>query len=265
MFPGTVAVKKTALASLKDEWPAIMAVTVIPLGFYLISVNVFALFGYWFSDSEILYEILCTVFAFSFVFIGIPLLFGFMRIMWNLLNGISFNIAEIFYYFSSFKIYKRTFNFILLFLVRIIIKAFLFFLPSYILDYIINSFSLIFSDTAMPLWLDNIWVFSVLLRVIAIICIIYTVLRYYMAPFLFVTNENAEPIECVNKAPEISKISMGAYVTLLFSLTGWILLSAFFVPLLFTVPYMCMCYVVHSRYSVVFYNEKAKKPMGFGL
>ena len=39
MFPNSIAVKKTALATLKNEWPTAIIAAVILLAFFLITIN----------------------------------------------------------------------------------------------------------------------------------------------------------------------------------------------------------------------------------
>ncbi len=258
MFPNSVAVKKTALAALKNEWPTAMAAVTIPLVFYLIMINVFSLLEYIFAVPVALVTVRILL-IFVMIFIGLPLSLGALRILWGIETDASLKISEVFHYFSSVKAYKRVFNFIVLLFGGMILKSVALLLPSYIIDLISNSSSGLFANTAMPLWVDNLWVFAAFLRIIAVCCIIYVALRYYLAPFIFVANDGADPFECVHKSYTVSRVSVGNFVGLMFSLTGWILLSLFFIPMVFTLPYMSMCYLMHSRFSAVFYNKKVEK------
>lgn len=258
MFPSSVAVKKTALAALKNEWPNAIAAAVIPLAFSLVAINLLGLLKYIFADT-LATTIVRIIFLFVLVFVGIPLSLGSLRILWGTANDERLKISELFYYFSAGKNYKRVFTFTVLLFGRIILKSVVLLLPSYLIDFISNSSSSLFAESAVPLWLSNIWIFALFLRIIAGCFIVYIASRYYLAPFLFIANDNADPMECINKSFMVSRVSVGSFVTLLLSLAGWIALSVFFVPMVFTLPYIIMCYLVHSRYAAVFYNSRYKK------
>ncbi len=261
MFPGSIAVKKTALATLKNEWPTAIIAAVIPLAFFLIAVNILSFAGYIFTSAfaqVMMYIILACV----LLFIGLPLFLGVLRLFWSMSVENPLTISEIFYYFSAGKIYKRFITFAVLLLGKIVLRAVVLLLPSVIIDLIIRFSSLIFANSVVPLWFSNIWVFALVLRAIAICCIVYIALRYYLAPFIFIASEDTDESECINKARTVSRHCTGNFIALIFSLFGWILLSLFFVPMVFTLPYFCMCYIIHSRFAAVYYNSKLKNYEG---
>ena len=257
MFPRSIAVKKTALATLKNEWPTAIIMAVIPLAFFLIAINIFSFSGYVFS-SAFAQVITYIIFMCILFFIGFPLFLGVLRFFWSISVEKPLMISEVFYYFSDIKIYKRFIIFMFLLLGKVVLKAVVLLLPSIIIDLLMRFSSLIFANSVVPLWFSNIWVFALALRAIAICCIVYIASRYYLAPFIFIASENADEIECIQKAYTVSRHSVGNFITLILSLFGWIVLSVFFVPLVFTLPYFCMCYIIHSRYAVVYYNSKLK-------
>lgn len=261
MFPSSTAVKKTALAMLKNEWPAAILIVVIPLAFFLVLINLFSFIGYIFTSvlaQVLMYVILCSV----LLFIGLPLFFGVLRIYWSLAAENPLKISGIFYYFSEVAIYKKLITFIFLMFGKIILKAVALLLPSILIELTSKFSSLFFANSVAPLWFSNIWIFAFVLRVIAICCIIYIMSRYYLAPFIFIANENIDEIECINKARAVSRVTLGNFIILILSFLGWIIISVFFVPLIFTLPYMCMCYIVHCRFAAVYYNSKLRNYMG---
>lgn len=265
MFPTVKAAKSTALAALKNHWPLAIAAATIPLIFFVIITNLLSVFGHVLSTSPFLAAVY-SVFILLFVAVGFPLLLGTLRVLWSIETEQPLGIIEIFYYFSSLKEYKRAVTFIVLQLGSLVIKSVLLLLPSFIIDYISNSPSFLFGDVAMPLWVDSLWIFALFLRIIAVVCIAYIALRYYLSPFLFVTLKDTDSFEIIATAKKVSRVSFGAFITLLLSLIGWIVLSLFFAPLVFTAPYITMCYLVHSRFAVVFYNSRKKKyDRGVGL
>lgn len=258
MLPKTIAVKKTAIATLQNEWPTAIALASLVLAFYLILINLFSFSLYIFSGT-LAKIIMFTIFVAVIIFIGIPLFMGMLRNFWGMASESPLKITEIFYYFSSKAAYKRITVFTFLILGRLVVRAVLLLLPSFIIGLISKYSTILFANSSEPLWFSNIWIFELLLRAIAICGIIYMAFRYYLAPFILIADEGISELACVQKAYVVSKQSMGSFISLFFSLVGWILLSVFFVPMIFTLPYMTMCYIVHSRYSAVYYNEKLKK------
>ena len=257
MFPKSIAVKKTALANLQNEWPTAIATVSVVLAFYLVLINLFSFSLYIFSDN-ITRVIMSLILIEVIIFIGIPLIMGLLRNFWGMASESPLKITEIFYYFSSKTVYKKLTVFTFLMLGRIVLRSVVVLLPSVIIGAVSKYSSLIFRESAQPLWFSNIWIFELVLRAIAICLIVYMVSRYYLAPFIFIADENGDELTCIHKAYTVSKISMGNFIGLVLSLVGWILLSVFFVPLVFTLPYMCMCYIVHSRYAAVYYNSGHK-------
>lgn len=257
MFPRIIAIKKTAKASLQNEWPTAIALGTVVLAFYLVSINLFSFSLYVFSTTAA--RLLMTViFCAVVLFIGVPLIMGMLRCFWGMASGSPLKITEIFYYFSSGKVYKRLGAFTLSLLGRMLLSSLALLLPSFIIGLISKYSSLLFVNVAEPLWFSNIWIFELLLRAIAICCIVYIALRFYLAPFIFIAEEGSDARCVISKAQKISKITTGNFTTLIFSLIGWLLLSVFFVPMVFTLPYIIMCYIVHCRYAAVYYNGKLK-------
>ncbi len=255
------AVKATALATLKNQWPGAIAAAVIPLAFFLLTINIFSLLLN--VLPTLIFDVIVSVFlSITLFFVGIPLILGVLRYFWGLSLDTPISLSGVFYYFSSVTVYKRVMAFAFLLFGKLIFQSVILLLPSFIIDLAQRFSSTLFSGGVEPLWFSNIWIFSVVLRTIAICCIVYTVSRYYLAFFLFISNDSIGAADTVHKAYVISKYCEGSFVTLILSLSGWILLSVFFAPLIFTLPYILMCYIVHSRYAAVNFNLKLKDTLG---
>lgn len=258
MFPKISAVKKTATALLSGIWPKAIAAVIIPFAFLLILLNLTALLESIFALPNIIL-FLRIVLIFALVFLGFPFFLGVIRFFWGISAGSELNISEVFYYYNTKQNFVNSLNFTVLLLGRLSLEFIVAIIPSVVLEYISNSASTLFQDSTAPIWLSNIWIFAVILRALAIIFIISVSLKYYLAPFLFVSSNNLDNLEILEKARAVSKHSISYFWLLILGLSCLILLSIFVVPLIITLPYFLMCYVVHSRYSVVFYNQKIKK------
>lgn len=257
MFPKTIAVKKTALANLQNQWPAAIAEASLVLAFYLVLINLFSFSREIFSGT-LANIVMTALFMAVVIFIGLPLIMGMLRNFWGMATETPLKITEMFYYFSSKEVYKKITVFTFLILGRLVLRSVALLLPSIIIGLISRYSFLFFANSAEPLWFSNIWIFELVLRAIAICGIIYMSLRYYLAPFIFIANEDIDEMVCVQKAYMVSKLCLSNFSALFISLLGWVLLSVFFVPLVFTLPYILMCYIVHARYAVVYYNNRVK-------
>ena len=92
-----------------------------------------------------------------------------------------------------------------------------------------------------------------------VIILIAIMLKYYLAPFLFVADEDMDVMEAIHKSTVLTRATAVDFLILVLSFLGWILLSVLVMPLIFTLPYMVMSYVVHSRFAVANYNKVVKE------
>lgn len=257
MFPSTHAVKKTALAVLKNEWPTAVLAVVIPLAFFIIMINLISFMLQIFTG--VIAEVIIHVcFYLAMFFIGFPIMLGVLRIFWVIASEKDVKVYDVFYCFASLKSYKRFLHLAFLLLGRIVFRSFLLLLPSFIVEIADKMADKIFINSAPPLWFSNLWIFTFVFRTVAICGIVYIISRNYLAPFFFVVDDKAEVSECIKRAKMVSILSFGNSVALFFSMLGWVLLSLLFVPMIFTLPYGIMCYIIHSKYATVYHNSKIK-------
>lgn len=258
MLAGSVAVKKTALAVLKGRWPLGAAAVGIPMALVLIMLNLFALIEYmlaktvWLAAAYVLL-LLC---AFTVLF---PLMLGTLRVLWGIATDREVSVSDTFFYLSSKEKYLKAMNFIVVLCGSVIAKAIALFSPAIIVYLASELLPSVITNHDARLWLDNLWIFTLFLSIIALCGTVYVILRYYLAPFLFICSAADDAVDTVMLAKSVSRVSLGHFVSLLFGLLGWILLSVFFVPLIFTAPYILTCYLFHSRFAAVFYNASVKK------
>ena len=80
-------------------------------------------------------------------------------------------------------------------------------------------------------------------------------LRFYIAPILFVADENMDVSETLHMSTVISRKSSLDFIYLISSFIGWILISVLVIPLIFTLPYILTSYAVHVRFAIAEYNK----------
>lgn len=249
----TKAVKSTALITLRGNWAKACTVAMIPV----FATIVTALIGYLLilPLGVVIADIITVA---VFIFLCAPLWLGAIRIFWRTANRCEDGAGETFYYFSDKKSYLRSLSFNLRLAFHWVIVEFILLLPS-VLTYVFTSgafFQWIGAST--PLFLINLRYLIYVFEIAAVVLTIVHLIGLYLPAFLFVADENMNPSDCINRGIEIGRYTKGRFTSHLFGFSGWIIFSLLFIPLLFTVPYLLMSYVVECRYNVAFYNLSGK-------
>lgn len=193
--------------------------------------------------------------ALLMLFVVCPLILGvltyFRRLLWNQDDS----VLIIFKYFSSVAEYKRALHFSFLICIRLALSAAILYLPCIIVWLLSNEQIYSFLDISLPLWASNLWALNSFLGILATLALVFVMLKFYLAPFIFVSNDDIDPAEAVNMSTIISKRTGADFFGLVLSFAGWILLSLFVAPLIFTLPYFIASYGVHCRFAITAYNR----------
>lgn len=196
---------------------------------------------------------LLSFFAISPLFLGV--LYFFRRLLWDQNDG----VLVIFKYFSSADEYRRALHFLLLIAIRLVFAAAVLYLPCVIVWILSTEGIYSFFDLSLPVWTSNLWALNSFLGIIATLALVFVMLKYYLAPFVFVGNDNIDPAEAVNMSAIISKRTGADFFGLVLTFAGWILLSVFVAPLIFTLPYFMAAYGVHCRFAITAYNRDVER------
>ena len=205
--------------------------------------------------GNIFAELISVLFS---LFILFPLFLGVIRFYWRSVNGGDDSINEAFIYFSSAAEYRRAAETALRMGLRLIVIFAVCLAPAGIVRIMCSSEFYEILGTPFPDFAANLWFTHECLIAVGLILFLFVQLRYYLTPFLCVADENMTPAEAINISRMISKRTVFDYIGLFFSFSGWILLSLTAIPLIFTVPYFIMAYIVHSRFAVAQYNAAVK-------
>lgn len=248
------AVKKEAKNRLCGKWlTAIIASTIL-----IFSYLIFCL------ACELLLSavgmFITVIFALIVILLLIvPITMGVLKVFWALSENVSEHPILAFYYFSNFENYLKTIKLFLIVFLKTLPLAIVFHLPMAAVWLFSKNFIFEFFDLAVPLWASNLENFvQVLFGFAQVFTLIYAI-RFYIAPVLLVADENMDPLEAINMSEVIAKKTGLDFVTLIFSLLGWIISCVFIMPLPFVLPYVLMCYVVHTRFAVDEYNDYVQR------
>lgn len=245
----TKAVKATAKATLKGKWLWACVVSIIPLFSFAANYLLEAVASVMIGDFAIIIGTLLNIFLSS------VLVLGALRVYWHGINGYYSSVVNVFYYFSNINNYKKAISFVLRIVIPLFLNAVLLFLPTIILNWLSSGNFFELFNLPIPLFIGGLKYPAIFFAVIAAILVIYKFLNVFVSAFLFVSNENMNAKECINTAIKISKKTKSMYVSHIFSFWFCILVSLFALPLVFTLPYLIVSYLVDCRFCVSYYNR----------
>lgn len=253
MTVGSSIVKITAKTALKNHWLKCIVSCAILIFGCIICYNISYFLSYLIGDLG------------GYIFLGLLMFFlifglflGLIRFIWRMLFGVDDSPLTVFYYFSDKKLYIRSLKLVFSLCLRALIYAVFLYIP-----YIIVA---IFSDgkiyellnIPIPIWTSSLYYFSLVLRYLATVALLFKMVKYYVAPILVVADENMVIEEALHMSTIISKKTYSDYIFLTASMLGWILLSFFIFTLVFTLPYILTVLSVHVRFSIADYNKHIK-------
>lgn len=254
--PNFRAVKSTVKATLKGRLiPAGVAGT-IP---YLVYLFISAFAGIFSMILRRFDAVAVILFAFFGIFLFAPVILGAVRWFWRATDGCEDSPSEVFYYFSDFFLYKRALKSALFMLFKCFTAIFTCLIPHLVISVLSNSWIYQFLGAEIPLWVAGLALVQSFSRVVGVLAAIAVVSRYYLFPAIVAADENILLLEAMHISVMVSRRSVSAFVALVFSYVGWILISFLGVPLFYTAPMFFAAYAVHSRYALVNYNQNLNR------
>ncbi len=249
MLAPSPVVKLTARNALKSSVLLSIAVSCVLLFVFFIAELTASLFSIF--AGELMYILVLAAFLF---FAVCPLFLGVLYFYRRLLWGQNDKLVIIFKYFSSLSEYKRALHFLFLLAVRLGFASAILYIPSFLVAILSNEKIYNLLDIPLPIWTSNLWALNSFLVFISSLALVFVMIRYYLAPMIFVGNDDIDPAEAVNMSTIISKRTGADFLGLVLSFTPWILVSFLVAPLIFTLPYFITSYCVHCRFAITAYN-----------
>ncbi len=250
MSVGSKVVKLTAKTALKGSFLKVVAASSIFVFGWIVCVSLSELLGI------ITGEIIATViFLGLFLFLCLPILLGVVRYVWRMLFSVTDSPIAVFYLFSSKELYVKSLKLIFQFVLKIVFWFLVLNIPSLLLFLLSKSFVFEFFNSTTPVWTANLAYYSRLLLNLTSVIVFFIMLKFYMAPILFVADSNIDVGEAMYLSSVISRKSSTDFIGLLVVNLGWILLSILILPLPFTLPLLLTYYAVHVRFAVAEYNK----------
>lgn len=250
MTSGSKIVKITAKTALKGNILKTIFAVCIFLFCYFICNYSSGIFSYTgdYTFCYVLFTLMC-------IFLITPLFLGLLRFIWRMLFSVNDNPVSVFYYFSDKNKYIKSLDFIFYLIFKAIPMALLLFVPIFVIWIATQGFFYEIFNVSIPLWTANLNAILKILIVFAIVALLFYMLRFYIAPILFVADEEMNVMETLHMSTVISRKSSLDFIYLITSFIGWIIISVFVIPLIFTLPYIITAYAVHTRFAVAEYNK----------
>lgn len=252
MTSPSVVVKSTVKAILKGNYYKSICACLICI-FIALSIQLTAsLIGLAFGNA-VLYILLSLLYFFLLFPTALGLLRFFRHLMWDKND----DIISVFYYFGNIELYKKAISSVFSLILRLFLIGLAVYLPSILLTILGMPQIYEFLGVTMPAFIRSIVETTSVFTVISTVIYLILAVRYYMTPFLLVADEEMDAGEALHMSKVISKRSSWDFVGLVLSLSFWILISLFIIPLPFTMPYIALAYMVHCRFAVAHYNKIA--------
>ena len=243
-------VKKTAIIALKNKYTSGVVSAAVYMFTWLIGIFVAELIGTALGGA------MSAVFIILFLLLlMLPLTMGL--VYWSV-RVIFVGDCEpliIFRCFSSKSDYLRALKLWLPITGNALFSGFLLFLPGIFADMAASGKIFTVFGAQIPLWASSLWGVSAVLKFIASICLIFVLLKFYLAPFLLVADEKMQPLEAIHMSKIIAMRSRKSFIRLLFSFAGYIIACIFMIPTIFVFPYFITSYAVHCRFAIAAYNK----------
>ncbi len=262
MQPTFSEIKRAARGALKHRWPEAITVSVVFIAtlFLMIYMQVllmslFKIEETWqpFGQTELsiyvqLASIFITLFAAVFsLLILAPLGFGVMRWFWNVTGGGQGRVGEIFYYFSSGKIYFKAFILSLRLLLRLAVGAVICFLPYNILG-ILTTPNLYYNlGIPMPMVMDSLSPLVGFFYLCGIMAFLLWTGIYFLCYTVIFSEGGLTVTQIIRRTVKVSRGFRFNSVGFILSFFGWLLLSLLAVPVIFTLPYLLASLAVYGR------------------
>ncbi len=254
MTASSSVVKLTAKTALKNHWLKTSVACILVLFAYFIVSVTSGFVSFVLNDyAAYVFLGLCAI------FLLFPLILGLIKFFWRFIFGADDSPVSVFSYFSGKAEYKRALRLTVSLALRAAGFGLLLFFPAILVDLFSGVKVYDFLNIPIPLWTSNFGYLSVFLKTLASVALFFIMLKYYLAPFLIVADENMEVGEAIHMSSTVSKNVMLDIIYLFLSFLGWIALSVLIVPLVFTMPYMLTSLSFHVRFAIAEYNKRVEK------
>ena len=272
MQPTFREIKATAKASLKQHWSEAIAVSLVYLATTLLNTFTQSILMTILKVDQIWSPLAPTgvpislnqlagmgITVFSAIFslcVTFPLIFGVMRWFWQLTGGQNPKVNEIFYFFSSSKIFFKILRLSITLYLLLVLGAVICFLPFVIIKLVTTPTLYDTLNIPMPMVMENLTTLTVFFELFGFLAFLMWISQYILC-FTLVFSEPEfnvrQIISHTKKAVNGHKINLVCFG---FSFFGWFMLSFLMLPIAFTLPFFLASSAIFGREIIRTYNRK---------
>lgn len=242
-------IKTTTRTTLKNKWGEAIFAGAQLLSVLFVIIMLSSMVLSVFNGSKVAVFLLLAA---AFLLLT-PVLLGTVRWFWALIIDKPLKLSEIYYYFSSAKLYLKAVMLFVYTTGKMLVGGILSYLPAFAMyalskGELLSKFGIEIGDKTMLAF-----------PIIALFALVGTVLflkaslRYSLSLAIMVAKEEIEPYSAVYLSRKITKKCGFSLVVLTVSYFGWIALSIFGITLIYTLPLLICSYVVAARILITNY------------
>lgn len=271
-------IKDKAKETLRGNWPMAVAITATVLSLLLLDIilqyilmTVFRVDAVWSVISPTTlphYSMVAgfgiTAFSAAYsLFLFVPFLMGVLRWFWKNSRDENNSLSEVFYYFSSSKLFFKTVYIAFLLFLLVILGAVVCFIPYIIMNQLTKPEFYSLFGCGMPLWASGLFPLVQFFKLAGMILFLCWVTRYMLFFVPFFENEQAKVGAIISGSIALTKGRLLRLVGFVLSFIGWALLCLFLLPALFILPYTLAGLVEYAKSEQDFKRNFAPFSSGF--
>lgn len=259
-------IKSTARTNLRGNWSQACVVAIVLLSAVFVSlllgelvIGVFksVVFGTKGEYTLIGFFVALAVSMCTFV-LSLPVIQGVIRWFWALIIDSELPLSELFYYYSSPKLFSKTLMLYVRVIVRYIVTAVICFAPSVAIWLAGENALQKLREYANALPLFSVKPIAVFFAVIGLIFFLKFAFKTSFSMVLIVIDERLDYIDAILLSKKICAKKRFLSVYIFLSYFGWLLVSLLGITMLYTLPFMLCSYVVSARFAITNYRIENK-------
>ncbi len=267
MQPGFTEIKTSARQTLKSHWPEAIAISVTITALSLLDIilqailtTVFRVDTVWsvLEPTELpKYSVVAgagiTVFSALYgLLLFTPFLFGALRWFWLLIYGKDCSIGDVFYYFSSGKLFLKTVALSFLLFLRMVLGAIVCFLPYAALNLMTKPELYNAFGYSMPVEISGFFPLAYFFELAGWFLFLFWCSRFALFFVALFEQPELSANAMITYSIGLTKGKLFRLVGFFFSFLGWLLLCVLVLPVLFVIPFALASLMVYGREELRF-------------
>lgn len=208
------------------------------------------------QNSTVATVILLIIEFVTLLLLSFPAVLGVVRAFWLKLNNAETSTNDIFYYYTTQKVYRYALCVGANLAFRIFIAFILCRLPGFLLNEVMSAEFFEQNALNMPYWIASLWFLPAAVATLGIIAFIMYGVRLLLVPVLVINNPALKPRAACRLSFDIIGPETKQWLIFLLSFFGWLLLGILILPAVYGFAYFLQSYVIYAKAQIERYNER---------